>query len=189
MWGAGCIYGGITRKWCHGTEYKYDGYHQLCEARSATFTPMTGRGSGLFICTLGWVVSVSPQIQSQPCLTMREFCGNRWKSCGTLTHESHCHHRGGRGRVSIMSWLMTMMSWWLCQGLSGNYADLNLCTLVAFYLEWSAERKWNENWNEHPAVQSIGCAAAAQVQANINCSQSAYLQIWNRYLHWKVGMF
>ena len=123
----------------------------------------------------------------EPALTMREFCGNRWKSCGTLTHESHCHHRGGRGRVSIMSWLMTMMSWWLCQGLSGNYADLNLCTLVAFYLEWSAERKWNENWNEHPAVQSTGCAA--QVQANINCSQSAYLQIWNRYLHWKVGMF
>ena len=101
--------------------------------------------------------------------------------------QSHCHHRGGRGRVSIMSWLMTMMSWWLCQGLSGNYADLNLCTLVAFYLEWSAERKWNENWNEHPAVQCTGCAA--QVQANINCSQSAYLQIWNRYLHWKVGMF
>lgn len=30
---------------------------------------------------------------------------------------------------------------------------------------------------------------AAQVQANIKCSQSAYLQIWNRYLHWKVGMF
>lgn len=49
------------------------------------------------------------------------------------------------------------------------------------------ERKWNENWNEHPAEQCIDFAA--QVQANIKCSQSAYLQIWNRYLHWKVGIF
>ena len=176
--GAGCIYGGITRKWCHGTGYKYDGYHHLVRpaANRRPGCPALGQWedrSSLF--ALGGGVSDQQRFRASPDneRILRE-------SPEKLRHpHSHSHCPGaGRGCVSIM-W----GTWWQwChgdQGLSDNDGHLMQLSCILFEMVSGTEIKWDLKWTS---------GSAAQVQANIKCSQSAYLQIWNRYLHWKVGI-
>ena len=85
----------------------------------------------------------------EPALTMREFCENPQKSCDTRTLTlivleqegavcQSCEGPDDNDVMVIRGCLIMMVIW---------------CNWVAFCLKWSAERKWNEISNEHPAVQ------------------------------------
>ena len=153
--GSGCIYGGITRKWCHGTGYKYDGY-QLC----TNIVMWCQQPIGGQTCQL-WTNERPESLYLHTGVDCQRFRANPdnerilRESPEKLRHphsHSHCHSEQEGALCQS------------CEGPDDNDVIMMIrgCLIMmmyigdgvaAFCLKWSAERKWNEISNEHPAVQ------------------------------------